>query len=686
MKWQYFFTTILFWIVVCTYATPGSMSLFSPSNGLSDVSIQPTFSWYSATNAAKYKLQISTYSTDAQGWNPPTVDEVKDVSGTTSGLTSNIQLNGLSQYYWRVIAYDSDNITSASAIWGFKTTGTAPGIPADLSISYLTTNSVTIQWSSASGATDYGYQYGTSNPPSSPGKTGGSTSANLSSLSPNTTYYWRVMASNSSGSSSYSAVQSFKTSELTAPAAPSLNTPSGTRANQTLSWSAPSTATKYRYRIRPGAGTSYTPRIMELQTTSVAFVGLALNTTYYWQVQAGNSIGWSAWATEDSFTTEVTGFWDPVVTHDYALKYNGPLSDAGKNYNPIYYSYHGGYLNTDPGVCNTPDQGLCGGDCTNFISQCLKAGGLTLPPANQNQTSPYQIRTDSRGSMFSVADLYYWIVTVYNKGRLGQCVMKESGAMPDPSFKLSVGDVIQLGNPPTAIPNVHSVIITRIDNANIPSGVFISAHNSDRQDYPLSNSYPGSQSIAFFHHIPPPTVVGIGDDMTITTGPGIISTYPGNTQTWNASYIDQTDPRTSICTQWDWTLAFNYKGGTYTIASIANMGFPMTNQCTWSPTIGSLPTGYDWMRDENERICGYVTVVGKNASSPIEGTSTRAVFYKAPDRAAVPVLSYPASNATEIPTPTTFQWSVVTGATEYTLEVYKSNDLVTPVYSVNGIM
>ena len=78
------------------------------------------------------------------------------------------------------------------------------------------------------------------------------TSYGVSGLSPSTLYYWRVNATNSAGTSSWSSARSF-TTLAAVPAAPTLSSPSngatGVATSPTLSWNASSGATSYRVLV-----------------------------------------------------------------------------------------------------------------------------------------------------------------------------------------------------------------------------------------------------------------------------------------------------------------------------------------------------------------------------------------------------------------------------------------------------
>ena len=187
------------------------------------------------------------------------------------------------------------------------------------------TSSVTLQWSTVTGAYAYDVELDT-------GSCGGtfvtglSTKANSFNMSVTAgrTYYWRVKSSGNGGTSSYSNCFSFATpavASATLPA-PTLLTPANgaTGVSPTMtpfSWSAVNGADA-GYRIMVATSASVLPRDASVDTcTGCAFndttaagvtswtppTPLAAATFYYWQVHARSSGGGGTWSNIYSFTT-----------------------------------------------------------------------------------------------------------------------------------------------------------------------------------------------------------------------------------------------------------------------------------------------------------------------------------------------------------------------------------------------
>ena len=114
-----------------------------------------------------------------------------------------------------------------------------------------------------------------------------------------------------------------------------------------------------------------------------------------------------------------------------------------------------------------------GGDCTNFISQCLLAGGGKMNYnkyygwfyINQNHRSP---------SWTSVKYLERFLLSDKIPGFVAKII---------PLNQLQVGDIIQIRQNQSEFN--HTVIITKIT----PQEIYVCAHSNDCFDKPLSEYY-----------------------------------------------------------------------------------------------------------------------------------------------------------------------------------------------------
>ena len=117
-----------------------------------------------------------------------------------------------------------------------------------------------------------------------------------------------------------------------------------------------------------------------------------------------------------------------------------------------------------------------GGDCTNFVSQCLYAGSGVM---NYTPTFGwYFISPDDRAPAWSgVQFLYDFLTSNGGAGPYGEEL---------PLIYAQPGDVIQLSFDGQNF--THTVIITRIPLFPAPAGILIAAHSYDALDRPL-NTY-----------------------------------------------------------------------------------------------------------------------------------------------------------------------------------------------------
>ncbi|MCX6165553.1 MAG: YCF48-related protein [Ignavibacteriae bacterium] len=131
-------------------------------------------------------------------------------------------------------------------------------------------------------------------------------------LQQNTTYYWRVKASNSVGSSPWSSIWNFTTNNITTPIAPTLISPvngsSGILLTPTLDWSDVSSATNYHVQV--SYNSTFTNIADSATVTSsqrtIPVGNLYANNIFYWRVKAGNSSGYGPWSTVWYFYTATT--------------------------------------------------------------------------------------------------------------------------------------------------------------------------------------------------------------------------------------------------------------------------------------------------------------------------------------------------------------------------------------------
>jgi uncharacterized protein (TIGR02145 family) len=198
------------WSFTTTGPPPNAPTLSSPANNAIDISISPVLVWNTSADATSYTLQVSTNSSFSS-----LVHNQTGLTNTTLQLTG---LSYLTTYYWRVSATNNNSTSGWSTpAWSFTTTGTAPYAPPLFSPA---NNAIDVEtppllvWSPSTGATSYALQVSVNSSFSSfvynqSGLT--STSQQITGLNIATTYYWRVSATNSYGTSGWSSSWTFTT-------------------------------------------------------------------------------------------------------------------------------------------------------------------------------------------------------------------------------------------------------------------------------------------------------------------------------------------------------------------------------------------------------------------------------------------------------------------------------------------
>ncbi|MBE7074268.1 MAG: amidase [Clostridiales bacterium] len=137
--------------------------------------------------------------------------------------------------------------------------------------------------------------------------------------------------------------------------------------------------------------------------------------------------------------------YDRISAINYAQKY--ALSP-----NPNFYHFGG-----------------IGGDCTNFISQCLLAGGCNMQYSSNGWY--YNSSYDRSPSWTSVSELHNFLLNNKKSGPHGEIISLNS---------LEIGDIIQLKQNTSRFN--HTVIITKIQNGEI----YVCAHSNDALHRKLS--------------------------------------------------------------------------------------------------------------------------------------------------------------------------------------------------------
>jgi fibronectin type 3 domain-containing protein len=226
-------------------------------------------SWTMTTSAESYRIYRSE---TASG----TYSQV-GTSTTTSYTDTALQVN--SSYYYKISALNSNGESAQSAYVSGTTTLSAP---TDLSVSGQTVSSLTINWSSVSGASSYKiYRSAAFDGTYSQIGTSVAASYTDTGLSAGTSYYYKVSAVDNGVESAQSVSVSAGT---TTPSAPTDLSVSGqTVSSLRINWSSVSGASSYKiYRSATFDGTY--SQIGTSATASYTDTGLSAGTSYYYKV------------------------------------------------------------------------------------------------------------------------------------------------------------------------------------------------------------------------------------------------------------------------------------------------------------------------------------------------------------------------------------------------------------------
>jgi len=266
------------------------------------------------------KFELRVYP-DGGDINSPTV-EVTDIVGTAHNLTSN--LADRTDYDWSVRAKNEVFESAWANARNFTTVFGPPDAPTLVDptdgAGGVSTNPL-LQWAASGEVDGFVLQLTSNFVGQTPQWTGLVVDENettllgnardyqVTGLSFNTQYAWRIMAKNSYGDSAY-AVGTFTTGSVPAPDAPTPLSPANGSAdiavNAALNWNSALRASYYRVRIidhNTGQTVVETTQLPGTTYSLGSTTGINYDTTYRWQVLAGNDTGESPWSSTWYFTT-----------------------------------------------------------------------------------------------------------------------------------------------------------------------------------------------------------------------------------------------------------------------------------------------------------------------------------------------------------------------------------------------
>ncbi|MGA7160835.1 MAG: T9SS type A sorting domain-containing protein [Bacteroidota bacterium] len=187
----------------------GKTTLASPPNlqkGLDTTSV--TFKWNAAQGAGKYRIELSI---------DPAFNSIQKYDSTTDTLKTYTGLLLGEQYYWRVQVENSSGLPGPfSTVWGFSTFAPLPTKPLVGSSLQIQPDGITLSWNKVQYANQYLVET-SNNEYFTTVFASVSTSDTVLVLQPLTQgqqYFWRVQASNVTGSSPWSDAWDFTLTDV----------------------------------------------------------------------------------------------------------------------------------------------------------------------------------------------------------------------------------------------------------------------------------------------------------------------------------------------------------------------------------------------------------------------------------------------------------------------------------------
>ena len=281
--------------------------------GNSSASGKPQLTWAAVDGAAKYEIYRSTQQSTGFTLLGTTTSTSYVNTGAAVGTT----------YYYKVRALNVDGAAGAySSTVSGAAKAVAPAAPT-VTMTYSDSGKPKLTWSAVSGAASYRvYRSESRGTGYSLLGTTTSTSYVNTGAAAGKTYYYRVKAVNSAGTSAYSNIVSGR-AKAAIPAAPRVTIGNSSASGKPqLTWAAVDGAAKYEIYRSTQQSTGFT---LLGTTTSTSYVntGAAVGTTYYYKVRALNVDGAAgAYSSTVSGAAKAVAPAAPTVTMTY--------SDSGK--------------------------------------------------------------------------------------------------------------------------------------------------------------------------------------------------------------------------------------------------------------------------------------------------------------------------------------------------------------------
>jgi len=301
----------------------------------------------------------------------------------------------------------------------------------------------------------------------------------LGELEHDTTYYWRVNATNAVGTGDWSNVWRF-TTILAAPATPAQISPANGETklatNLTLVWRSSPGAASYRFQLSPVPDFSTalvdTSNIID---TTYTLSGVANGTTYYWRIGAINEGGTSAWSTPWAFTTVFIPPESPILVE--------PADGAtGVSINPtLIWNPSDGADAYQLQVATRSDFSMTIIDTSDITNASLKINNLS-----NDSTYYWRVNASNEGGAGEWSDVFSFTTNptsvkqisseMPNEFKLSQCYPNPFNSETSIQYQLPKTSEVKLG-----IYNLAGQLIATLTEGQQPAGLYsVSWNGKDR--------------------------------------------------------------------------------------------------------------------------------------------------------------------------------------------------------------
>ena len=313
------------------------------SNSITSNSANITWNTDEVANSQIEFGQTSSYGTI---WTPSTA-QVFNHSGNLTNLSAD------TVYHFRVKSSDAAGNTAISPDFSFRTlvassnsnTDTTGPVISNFAVGSITPTQVTVTWTTNEDS-DSQVQYGTNTSYGSASSVNSTLvkvhSVNITGLTANTTYHYRIKTKDGAGNLTTGDDQTFTTaqSDITPPVISSVSAGSITSISATISWT---TGEPSDSQVEYGADTSYGSKTT-LNTTlgpthTVTLNGLSPDTTYHYRALSKDNAGNLATGDDMTFKTlpapaRLTNITISHTSDSITIQWTTPtLSDTNTRYN-----------------------------------------------------------------------------------------------------------------------------------------------------------------------------------------------------------------------------------------------------------------------------------------------------------------------------------------------------------------